>query len=1180
MNDHANNAKTPLGDLLQQIGQRLATSAQSPLIQMGELTLPDAAPQSTPLDPELAVAWRALLGDIGLAWQAEALATARRGGGIALIAPPPLGPAALLLLVAEQVRELNGVLLVLAPHQQALDDLAATVRAIDALLGGALPHLVVAATTRPPRKLPKLVLMTPETLHQRVLRLHNRAWARLWSELQGVVLPALDMAPGAPLGHIRWLLRRVARLRPLARPPQLFLSVAPLAEVESTLATLVDALPPIVAVNTSRVPLTWSLWRGGADPIQMALDVALALRATGLTVHVGARAPLERAVVAQRAAPHGVALAPQAGTPAHTLVLVGAIAGATLPLLAASGYRAVVVVTDQSVAAQTACAQPALVTPNLALPLPVAQANTYVDSAHLRCAAEESPLTWAEIQSWEVESLVERLERKGLLAALPGSQAEWQPVAAPGGERDSYSALHPASASGSVVEVEDEREQRLAAIDAASAERRFYPGAGMLGGYVERWADDMTVVLHLNAQRRTRAVRRTEVTVREQLAERSLDGGRADYMLGVGRVVVREEIVARLAIQGDGTLRRMPFDPPLRVQWSAPAVWIAAPQAPPELGETLAEVLPLLVRCSEVDVVPCVSDGVLYIVEAQPGGRGLVDELYMQFEALLHLAELAAQAVQDDPLWRGVVQAERAWADTILMPLATPKTSAAPVQRPSERRTRSSMVPSASEVAERRRFGRVRQRPQRRPIERELPPPPVAPVPPAEKVQGRPAQPMRLESQPPALPPPTPPQRRVRRDEPPPAPTKRPATTSRRRSNRSVARPASAEQPLRPVPKPQSSAAPRPVPKPTNAERQRDSAPVESPSSGPTVLPPKREPPPYERPPYQERSQRRAEAPASAPPAEPHPAQGRRDLPRSPASPDQQRLDLPHSQRPAPAEPQRAAPARPADQQQRSAAASSPPDNRDAAWRSAPTEPSSTEPQRRGKSNQASKKRSKRGGPAPGPASADTRGPAERSTPQQARRDTGEPARRSDSTARRDAAEPPPSRRDTGEPARRSDSTARRDTGEPPPWERRDTGEPARRSDSTARRDAGAPPRRAPVDEPAEPTFEASSDPAALLEKARRLREQREAELRRTQPRRAQAPRPLPEPEAEVESRFHPGDRVFCVPYGEGVVKKTRVRDGRELLLVAFPELGDLRVDPAVNAVRLISAADIPEDDE
>jgi hypothetical protein len=64
-----------------------------------------------------------------------------------------------------------------------------------------------------------------------------------------------------------------------------------------------------------------------------------------------------------------------------------------------------------------------------------------------------------------------------------------------------------------------------------------------------------------------------------------------------------------------------------------------------------------------------------------------------------------------------------------------------------------------------------------------------------------------------------------------------------------------------------------------------------------------------------------------------------------------------------------------------------------------------------------------------------------------------------------------------------------------------------------------------------------------------------------------------------VTSRFAPGDRVFCVPYGEGVVQKTRIRDGRELLLVSFPDLGDLRVDPAVNAVRVIAPADTGDAD-
>ena len=69
-------------------------------------------------------------------------------------------------------------------------------------------------------------------------------------------------------------------------------------------------------------------------------------------------------------------------------------------------------------------------------------------------------------------------------------------------------------------------------------------------------------------------------------------------------------------------------------------------------------------------------------------------------------------------------------------------------------------------------------------------------------------------------------------------------------------------------------------------------------------------------------------------------------------------------------------------------------------------------------------------------------------------------------------------------------------------------------------------------------------------------------------------------PEDVVASRFAPGDRIFCVPYGEGVVQKTRVRDGRELLLVNFAEMGDLRVDPIVNAVRLLEPNEVEPENE
>jgi hypothetical protein len=62
-------------------------------------------------------------------------------------------------------------------------------------------------------------------------------------------------------------------------------------------------------------------------------------------------------------------------------------------------------------------------------------------------------------------------------------------------------------------------------------------------------------------------------------------------------------------------------------------------------------------------------------------------------------------------------------------------------------------------------------------------------------------------------------------------------------------------------------------------------------------------------------------------------------------------------------------------------------------------------------------------------------------------------------------------------------------------------------------------------------------------------------------------------------ARFTVGDRIFCLPYGDGLVRASRVDQGRELLTVAFPDYGELEIDPAVNLVRIIEA-DQPADDD
>ncbi|HNP74099.1 MAG TPA: helicase, partial [Kouleothrix sp.] len=99
-------------------------------------------------------------------------------------------------------------------------------------------------------------------------------------------------------------------------------------------------------------------------------------------------------------------------------------------------------------------------------------------------------------------------------------------------------------------------------------------------------------------------------------------------------------------------------------------------------------------------------------------------------------------------------------------------------------------------------------------------------------------------------------------------------------------------------------------------------------------------------------------------------------------------------------------------------------------------------------------------------------------------------------------------------------------------------------------------------------------DPQALIERLRRQRQQREAQLGLA---RERAPQPH-QASFAVEQRFAAGDRVFCLPYGDGEVRDSRVEDGRELLTVAFPDLGELTIDPMINLVRKLDAP-APDDD-
>jgi hypothetical protein len=183
------------------------------------------------------------------------------------------------------------------------------------------------------------------------------------------------------------------------------------------------------------------------------------------------------------------------------------------------------------------------------------------------------------------------------------------------------------------------------------------------------------------------------------------------------------------------------------------------------------------------------------------------------------------------------------------------------------------------------------------------------------------------------------------------------------------------------------------------------------------------------------------------------------------------------------------------------------------------------------------------------------------------------------------APEPPTPARDT-RPETAPARDARRETGVP---EQREASSPEQRPAPTpagrppATQPPPSPPAReaAPPEAPATrpgpepPAEEPAPDAAALIARLRRQRQQREAQYGRAEP---AAPR-RPAPGGPVIQRFKAGDRVFCLPYGDGVVYESRVEDGQELLTVTFPEHGDLEINPSVNLVRLIDEAASTDDD-
>lgn len=802
-----------------------------------------------PVDQRLAQAWVAATGEPFRPHQALALSALRRGEPVALLGGPP-ARRTLPLLVAESLHEAApGTALVLVPDEAAGEEqravLATLLREVNAALR---VEVAWGALSRAPANA-QVVIATPATLHERLLRFHGRAWAPFWSRLSLIVLADAQRYVGVAAAHLAGLLNRARRLAG-GPQPRLVATVAPVLGAAEALAAISgDAWRVIATDDGPRPASALALWRAPAERMREAATLALGLAQAQTRVHLITapfEVPLVRALIGPDLPEVGVGVAPQA---AEVQIICGIdCAAASLRLCLESAALTVLLLGDEPAErtmARLSAPDEYLAAGDEAKSVPLietlphwvaAPINVYVEAQHLVCAASELPVRAAEVAAWGVESLVERLERNAMLVQLPDAEPLWQPGPA---AREPYADCDLRAAATTPVSLCDERGAVLGTLSLDVFDRWGFPGAALpplRGGYRVRERDDnrLTLTLHsLPEARRTLPLRRCAVQVRDRLDQRLVRGQSVAW----GRVVVDEEVYGFRQVSPGAAMEEQRFAQPLAARWSAPALWIDLPMTLNAEGQlvgwSLVAALPLLTLAGTTDLVPAYDAEAqrIYFVDAQPGGNGLAVWLFEALESVLPIAYTVALDGRAEPLLKPLARDDMDWMLALLGGVA-----AAPVDR-----NRELVMPELAPLrreAPRQEGPRAAQPPVDAPATwREPPAPPPEKAPPRRKAARgtapRGSAPEGLDRQPSA-----------RQRPEPPAP-KREERPAQREAFASPSPPAAPEEPGKPAPP--ESAPDQTVPPPGPADpvelaarlraqrmqrQRRDPTPAPKPATG------------------------------------------------------------------------------------------------------------------------------------------------------------------------------------------------------------------------------------------------------------------------------------------------------------------------------------------------------------
>ncbi len=667
-----------IGDTLQAIARQRGRGDAVPLIALRQLDGSEGERIShLPVDRDLAQAWLAMSGEPFRPHQAAALAAMRRGDPVALrAASATVADSLHLLLYATLCDERFATALILAPDELEAHATHARLEQINANLPATLRlTCTLALPAQRPNPYARVVVATPEALHGRLLRHHERAWQLFWSALRVIALPDIHRHHGVAGAHLADLLLRALRV-----------SAGHGGAGVAFLATLVDLVDPEPAL-TSLLGQQWrivpaddgprdapllAVWHAGSARLRDSADLALALQRQGYQVHIIC-GPLEQAAIAPVIGDTaGISVGPGA-EPAQVLISAGYPGSiSALRRLLDSGYQAVVTVLGDLPHEQALARQVEMLISGPSAAWPPPPANAYVTAQHLLCAASEQPLTAQEVEAWGATEVVARLAAHQQLVDLPDEEQVWKPADAAG---DPYADFSPLAASGAPMIARTENNSYLGSLDPTGFERWTFVGAALPPGaggmrVVARDDDQGSITLRIETSgRRTYPLRRCSVEIRETRDTRRLAGGKP---VSWGRVVVSEEITGYREMVPGQAVTEMALKSQLAARWVAPACWfdvrLDRPAPGQLIGWCLAAALPLRALAGFTDVVPCYDEASqrIFLVDAQPGGSGLAVWLYTHAEELLPLAYDIALACRSDPLLEPLSRADQDWLLALL----------------------------------------------------------------------------------------------------------------------------------------------------------------------------------------------------------------------------------------------------------------------------------------------------------------------------------------------------------------------------------------------------------------------------------------------------------------------------------------------------------------------------------